>query len=188
MPPEHRVPIRHAVAPTDISDYIHELSLPTGLLSAGARAALAELLVFTPMLEPPATGLDTFAAASLPSPNGPGAMVPSLASLAQPGPFNPAASLSTKVTKKILDLEFVEMAEIYADATAKQVLGRCPGRPPVVGIHRQWVERFSLMTAVIATRFPHKAPELFAYQATIVRAERNYEVERWVAYERQFRR
>ena len=44
------------------------------------------------------------------------------------------------------------------------------------------------MAAVIATRFPHKAPELFAYQATIVRAERNYEAGRWVAYDRQFRR
>ena len=41
------------------------------------------------------------------------------------------------------------------------------------------------MAAIIATRFPHKAPELFAYQATIVRAERNYEGKRWVAYDRQ---
>ena len=79
------------------------------------------------------------------------------------------------------------MAEVSADATAEQVPGRSPGRPPVVDIS-QWVERFSLMAAVIATRFPHKAPELFAYQATIVRAERNYEAGRWVAYDRQFRR
>ena len=143
--------------------------------------------MFTPTLGPPATGLDMFAAASLPSPSGPGAAAPSLASLAQPGPFNPAASLSTMVTKKILDLEFVEMAEVSVDATAEQVLGRSPGRPPVVDIS-QWVERFSLMAAVIATRFPHKAPELFAYQATIVRAERNCEAGRWVAYDRQFRR
>ena len=44
------------------------------------------------------------------------------------------------------------------------------------------------MAALLATRFPHKAPELFGYLAMIVRAERNYEVERWVAYDRQFRR
>ncbi len=33
-----------------------------------------------------------------------------------------------------------------------------------------------------------RIPELFAYQATIVRAERNYEAGWWVAYDRQFRR
>ena len=46
--------------------------------------------------------------------------------LTQPGPFNPAASLSTKVVKKILDLEFVEMSEITID----DVLPAVPGRPP----------------------------------------------------------
>jgi hypothetical protein len=99
------------------------------------------------------------------------------------------ASLSTKVTKRILDLEFVEMSEVTMDAPTDQVPGRPPppGRPAVTDIS-QWVERYSLMAAVIATRFPHKAPELFAYQATIVRAERNYEAGRWVAYDRQFRR
>ena len=35
------------------------------------------------------------------------------------------------------------------------------------------------MAAVICTRFPHKAPELLAYQAAIVRAERNYEGTYW---------
>ena len=119
LPPETGVPIRHTVAPTDTSVYTHEFSLPAGLLSAGARAALAELPMFTPMLGPPATGRDTFAAASLPSQSGPDATAPSLASLAQPGPFNSAASMSTKVTRKILDLEFVEMAEVSADATAE---------------------------------------------------------------------
>ena len=39
-----------------------------------------------------------------------------------------------------------------------------------------------------AGRFPEKAPEFFAYQATVVRAERNYEGKRWVTYDRQFRR
>ena len=45
-----------------------------------------------------------------------------------------------------------------------------------------------MMAAMLATRFPEKAPELFAYQASIVRAERNYEPGRWVSYDRQFRR
>ena len=62
-----------------------------------------------------------------------------------------------------------------------------PSRPLVVDTSH-WVERYSAMAALLATRFPHKAPELFAYMATIVRAKRNYEPRRWVAYDRQFRR
>ena len=41
---------------------------------------------------------------------------------------------------------------------------------------------------MLCSRFPEKAPELFAYAATIVRAERNYEGQRWVIYDRQYRR
>ena len=52
----------------------------------------------------------------------------------------------------------------------------------------QWVERFSMMAAVLCMRFPHKAPELFAYQATIVRTERNCEGTQWVSYDRRYRR
>ena len=61
-----------------------------------------------------------------------------------------------------------------------------PSRPPVTDIS-QWVERYAQMAAVITTRFPHKAPELFGYLATVVKAERNYEAGRWVMYDRLFR-
>lgn len=44
------------------------------------------------------------------------------------------------------------------------------------------------MAATLTARFPEKAPELFAYQAQIVWAERNYEPGRWVVYDRQYRR
>ena len=44
------------------------------------------------------------------------------------------------------------------------------------------------MAALLATRFPEKAPELFAYQASILRAERNFDDRRWVAHDRCYRR
>lgn len=70
-----------------------------------------------------------------------------------------------KVVKRILDLEFVEISEIAVDSDVPQVPGRPPppARPPITEI-TQWVERFSLMAAVLATRFPDKAPELWAYR------------------------
>ena len=42
--------------------------------------------------------------------------------------------------------------------------------------------------AILATRFPLKAPELWAYQSTIVKAVHSYEGANWVAYYHQFRR
>ena len=105
------------------------------------------------------------------------------------GPFNPAASLPPKLVKKILDLDFVEMSEITTDDNLPNTPGRppAPARLPITDIS-QWVERFSIMAAILATRFPDKSPELWAYQATIVRAERNYDGKRWVTYDRQYRR
>ena len=106
--------------------------------------------------------------------------------LASPGLYNPMAAVSARVVKKVLDLEFVEMAEISADDDL-QATGHPggPARPPIVTIS-QWLERFSVMVSILATRFPEKAPELFTYQASIIRAERNYEGKQWVAYDRQF--
>ena len=57
-------------------------------------------------------------------------------------------------------------------------------RPPIQYI-TTWVEKFALMASLLATRFPEKASELFAYQAPIVRAERNFEGRRWVTYDRR---
>ena len=89
--------------------------------------------------------------------------------LASRGPYNPAAILPTKVAKRILDLDFVEMSEIVLDDPPVQVPGQppLPARPPVQDIS-VWVEKYSVMAALLASRFPEKAPELFAYQASIV--------------------
>ena len=44
------------------------------------------------------------------------------------------------------------------------------------------------MAALLCSRFPEKGPELFAYLQTIVAAERNYEANQWVTYDRKYRR
>ena len=107
------------------------------------------------------------------------------------GPYNPEACLSPKVVKMILDLNFVEMSEISISDETPQAPGRPlithPPPPPPVQDISQWMECFSLMVAVV-TRFPEKVPKLWAYQATIILAERKYEGKWWVTYDRQYRR
>ncbi len=81
------------------------------------------------------------------------------------------------------------MSEITTNDETPHAPG-CPpalARLPITDIS-QWAECYCLMAAVISMRYPHKAAELFAYQATILRAERNYEAGHWVMYDRQFRR
>ena len=149
--------------------------------------ALSSLPIFSPS-QPRSSGLDLLAAAA--SAEGTSSHPPAGSShsatphLLDKGPFNPAASLPTKVVKRILELEFVEMAELSIEDDPPPTANRLPtpARPPIKNIS-QWIERYSLMAALLCTRFPDKAPELFAYQATIVRAERNYEGTRWTSYD-----
>ena len=118
------------------------------------------------------------------------------ASLQQPGPHNPAAALPPKLVKHIVALEFIEMSDLRADIWPEESgpventsMGhrRPPSKPPIIDI-RIWLERYGRMAAILASRFPEKVPELWAYQATILRAAHNYEGGNWVAYDRQYRR
>ena len=108
--------------------------------------------------------------------------------LSSRGPYNPTASLPLKIAK-VLDLDFIEMSEISLD----DPLQHSPGHPPLLACPpiqniSVWVEKFSVMAALLASRFPEKAPELFAYQPSIVRAERNFVDNCWVDYDRCYRR
>ena len=93
------------------------------------------------------------------------------------------------------------MAELRPDAWRMEELlysadrsTLCPGsvkniakKRPVTDI-LTWIECFSVMSAIIAAKFPERASHLFAYQRTIVRASQLFEGPAWVNYDAQFRR
>ena len=117
---------------------------------------------------PTTSGLDLLASAAL-SPKLPSTALgvsPSPPSLVNHGPYNPITMVSSRVAKKIMDLEFIEMAEIVAEDD--NPTGRPTGssRPPITNIS-QWLERFSVKAAILSMRYPGKAPEFLAYQASI---------------------
>ena len=76
---------------------------------------------------------------------------------------------------------------LVLDGSLQSLSRRMSRKAPVQDIGL-WVECFSRMAAVYASRYPDKAPDMFAYQSTIVRAARNLEMSAWVAYDRQYRR
>ena len=132
-------------------------------------ANLPPLLTFTPtggpLLSP---GLDALGAdGSEQQPKGIPNSDPQ-GSLHSSGPYNPASSLPPKTVKKILSLEFVEMSELRGDiwpddsTTDTPVTSRRTAKPPVISI-KTWLECFARMAAALVSRFPEKAPELWAY-------------------------
>ena len=165
------------------------------LTTSRRQSARSDLPIFTPTTGARGgNGLDLLAAAAFSScekhaEEGYVAEPMYIGSLSKPGPFNPAASLAPKEAKKILDLNFIEMSEVTLDMPPDPNPGRppTPGRP-LINELSQWIEQYSVMAGLLCKQFPHKAPELFAYLASIVYAERCYESGRWLAYDQQFRR
>ena len=86
------------------------------------------------------------------------------------------------------------MGELWADIWPEEPISRNtsstprrPGKPPVTTI-RSWLECYNRMAAILTSRFPEKAAELWAYQTTIIHAAHTYEEANWVAYDRLYRR
>ena len=108
--------------------------------------------------------------------------------------FNPVAGLPARLVKRILEFEFVEMADMLPDAWQEDsVTGadthplsrRLVRRAPIAEI-TLWLEGVARLASVLTSKHPTKAAEMWAYQSTIIRAARNYEGTAWVAYDRQY--
>ena len=103
-------------------------------------------------------------------------------------------ALPSKLTKKILELEFIEMTELLPDTWRLQEedSGCCRQRRsqqkgPVTDI-LVWVECYTSLVTVLASRYPSKTPDLMAYMKTIVKAHRSFMGEGWVSYDTCYRR
>ena len=120
-----------------------------------------------------------------PPPQGYAVPPPALSSL---GPYNPVAVLPSKLAKRILELDFIEISEISLDDPPSQAPDQPPppARAPVQDIS-VWMEKYSITVILLTSRFPEKAPELFTYLASIIQAERNFDDRRWVTYDCCFR-
>ena len=112
---------------------------------------------------------------------------------ATPNSFSPTARLPQKLVTRINSLEFVEMSELLPEAWVPEPHDQAaaPRRPsrctPVTDI-LVWTECYSLMAAVLAEKYPDKAPQFLAYLRRIVHAARNFHGTAWVAYDRLYHR
>ena len=123
------------------------------------------------------------------------APIPSIHSTSAPSPSYPQ-ELPSKLVRKILELEFVEMAELVPDSWRTEEADyqccsshnpRIPRRGPVTNI-LLWVECYSSLVAVLSSKYPNKIGHFMAYQKTIIKAHRSFVGEGWVVYDTCFRR
>eukprot|EP00731_Ephydatia_muelleri_P001233 Em0001g1233a len=111
-------------------------------------------------------------------------------------PSNPLTTLPARLVKRILDFEFVEMADLLPDAWLEEPNTGNDGlsatrwfvRRALISDITIWLEGFARLASVITSKHPTKAAEMWAYQSSIIRAARNFDGTSWVAYDRQFRR
>ena len=141
----------------------------------------------------PSSGLELLAAAAAHSDSNSEVAHSHFPTLPPTSKFDPATALPSKLVRRILDLEFIEMAELLPDAWIEDprefqdtVGRRHRSRRPQVTEVTVWLEFFARMAAVLSSKYPDKAPELWAYQATVLRAAKSYKGISWVAYDRQY--
>ena len=103
--------------------------------------------------------------------------------------------LPTKLIKRILDLEYIDMVDLIPDSwrLQEEEPSKCchqskrQRRGPVTDI-LLWVECYATMVEVLATKYPSKMPGLMSYQRTIVRAHRTFQGDSWATYDTCYRR
>ena len=104
------------------------------------------------------------------------------------------ATVPPKLRQRIVNREYVEMYDLLptswrveSEAAAASSKGKRPRREPIKDI-QVWAECYSVYAAILSAAYPEKAPHLFAYMRTIVRASRQFMGHEWVSYDMTFRR
>lgn len=136
---------------------------------------------------PPSTTAPLTWPMAVPSPPTGGGQPGDIASL--PG----FSSVPPKLIKKILAKEYVDMYELLPETWQLEAEGSCchskrPRRSLIVTDISIWTECFATMAAILASAFPEKAPQFFAYLRTITKASRTFEGSAWASYDMTYRR
>ena len=99
------------------------------------------------------------------------------------------APLPAKIVKKIIVLEYVEMADLLLKAWLLEesvMEAQLQRQKGLITDILTWVQCYSVLVSTLSLPYPDKVPELMAYLSTIIRCQRDYNSP-WVLYDRAFR-
>ena len=103
--------------------------------------------------------------------------------------------IPAKLVKRILKGDFVDMAELLKDniEAERRRLAVVEGGTGTPNPRREisnllgWLFCYSLFAAIVCKRYPEKAKEMWAYQATIIAESRRCGGNGWHLYDTAFR-
>ena len=124
--------------------------------------------------------------------------LPAIPSIIPPTPRQASypQDIPPRVVKKILNLEYIEMAELLPEYWGTEEpespcctsqLSKSSRRSPVTDI-LVWLDCYASLVSVLCSVHPHKFSHFMAYQRTIIRAHRMFVGDRWVIYDACYRR
>ena len=89
------------------------------------------------------------------------------------------------VVKKILSLEYVEMAELLPEywGAEEPESPCCSNQQSKTARRGPVTDCYASLVSVLCSAHPHKFPHFMAYQRTIIRAHRMFIGDRWVIYD-----
>ena len=118
-------------------------------------------------------------------PSGP---APSTADLARLPGFG---SVPPKLVKRIVEKEFVDIWELLPESWQLESEGTCCHskrlRRSLVTDIGLWTQCYATMAAILSSAYPEKAPHLFAYLRTVIKASRTFEGSAWASYDVAYR-
>ena len=109
------------------------------------------------------------------------------------------ADVPEKIWQKVVNLEYVEMADLLPESWSMRRLqeeqglaqschsSRSVRKGPVTNL-LLWLEGYTILVAIISTAYPVATPELMAYQRRIIWAASTFEGSAWVTYDSCYRR
>ena len=106
-------------------------------------------------------------------------------------------ALPPRLVKKILALEFIDMAELQSDhwdsyeetepTCCSSHSTRSTRRTPVTNI-LIWLDCYASLVSVLCSAHPEKFSQFMIYQRTIIKAHRRFAGDGWIIYDTSYRR
>ena len=99
--------------------------------------------------------------------------------------------VSNKLVKRIQEGQFIEIAELLPEQLAASTVDEdqtksSKSKSKAIFNILDWVQSFSLHTAIILQKQPGWVPDLIGYQALIIDAHQEFQDEGWIGYDRRF--
>ena len=95
----------------------------------------------------------------------------------------------SKLVQRIEQGEFIELSDLLPERLALGTAdesAKGKAKKKIIPTILEWVQCFSLYTAIVSRKQPERVPDLLGYQSLIIDAHREFKGDYWMGYDRCF--